>query len=1314
METRTQPDAAATGHFTVHLSGLSGFQRADGGVDDDLQTWAQTFIVSDGAPSNALWYAVGARTSVTNTGPEGASYNYSRGSKPFALTVTQLAEIAQAELVVVVYRGVMLVGWAKTGCDALLSGDSATKLKLVLMTAPTLRQAYPLLSQAIVGGGVAEAPAEYRGSLSLALKPSSELRDFVIGGRSLQLTGLQIAPVAKGWGLSSDACSMVTPPASAPVPSLPPDEVATLCKAGTADPWSYVFSLRVPGSTGTGTGSTDVIHIGTGRLAYVRTAPLPNNRPSAAEETAVSSAEAPPPPADAVPASATTTGRPASGKEAKAKEAGKPAAAAKPSAAAAAEAKAKEAEAEALKLKELHEGYEYAVQWPVSKLFLPMASVGALQAHIAAGQPMEVTVRRVLTEATDPLSDPRDSVYSLAPGRRLLEEDYASRGVAQLQLTSLITPGETTVAFTGLTVVPVAVSDEEKAADVAAQAACNSAFEEHLAQKAAAAAAAAATASAAGKSAPPVGGKAAAGKAGAAGASATAAKPGAAAGATTTSKPDAKKEAAKGIGGDKKGRPASGAKIKGDAANAAADASAAGESAASPALSPYEEAHSLLSLTLSLNKPIIARPPSPPAISTSARAIIKPRQPALSKPPRPDAVEAFRRGMAAAAETIMRQYSEVSTAASSAASSGGPTGGAAVGGSGSVVQRATIASLKESGAYDEIVASMKATSERLVREHLSDLPGARDPPGTTGHAMYTSWLFSFLSDQINLALARLMTPAPSSNATTGSAMSAAARTDLLQSKRRIAVECEMEGRYARAEAVLKTRILLAEEAAAAGLSGGTFDANVWADLGCFYLRRSQWGQAHACLREAVASDSDHVQALLALAALRSSQGVHSDAAVLGASAVRSLQERLTAVEDPTPASIDLAMAHTVLSLVLEAGGNDKEAGRSIHAAVGLLSEQCVAQGMDEDGVEATATPGAAYLLASRFLLSHRLLRLASLALTHASDAFTDPALPVPPQQQMELTVLQARAYLQSARATTPAQLDGAATAREGDNQEEAEGDVALPVSSAAQCRQVLHRVTEIDGQCSEAWELMANLHQSGLLIGAAGTSAGEDVTPAAGLSEIASLSLSVAREQLRLLQLAVASLQPDAPVQRALAICGSDVPNPFMALYLRLASLHIHLVELISADEPDSVPVLLTAARDALLRAAEVASSTADRGAGAAASTWASISCGLGRVMLLADEPVEGERWFSIANKCDPQSPVIVCWLALACIRSSPPRIQEASLLAQQALQLSDVGDRSLRTAQLLKELGSSLGSHGYAAVADKLLSKAPFKADES
>lgn len=736
-----------------------------------------------------------------------------------------------------------------------------------------------------------------------------------------------------------------------------------------------------------------------------------------------------------------------------------------------------------------------------------------------------------------------------------------------------------------------------------------------------------------------------------------------------------------------------------------------GEAASPTASAPVTSA---LSLTLTLHKPLVARPPTPPPLPPAVADVVPPRVPALRAPPRPDAVEAFRREMQAAAERVVDAYRACVGEAAAATTAGEyatpPPAGA--------LPQAVVASLQATGAYGAIVADMRAAAERVVREHFADAPGAGDPPGSAGRDAFEAWTYAFLSDQLNVALARAADAAGRPPAPTPE-QAAAARREAAATKLRVAAECELSGEVDRAEALLKSRVMDAERAAAAGAAGGRFDAQVWHDLGRFYARRGNVRMAHVCLRQAVACDGAHAPALLALAAVRASQGSHHEAAVLAANAVRlweaaasaeAAAPSLSSSSSPTasPSSDVLAVVHAATSVVLEAGGDTAAAGRSLGAAVTRLQQHLTAAGVDDDAVAATATAGAAYLrAASYFLRLGGAPRLAAVALQHAVDAFTDPPAPTPAAQQAQLVTLQARLCL----ATHGVDTGGA--------------DAAAAAPSPAQCAARLRRVVEADESCAGAWLCLADLMQAGLLDGS-GVGAHRPAAAVAAPLDVHGLPAHTRAEITRLLQMAVAATTTtvagddaqrrqqrweEEGLQAALggAACPPD-PSAPSVLYLRLAGLQLAEAAPAAATsgsaDPGAALGALSAAREALLRAASAE-------CGGSVGGWAAVPYGLGRVALGAGDAREADRQLLAAHQRDPHDGAIVGHMALAALAERPPRVGEARLLAEQALSLGLAGDTAGR-AHLLQDLASALLRHRgqqqqprVAAVAEALLERA-------
>lgn len=550
--------AAATecprGAFTVALN-LESLARTDASApEDDLRTWAQTALLHDGggeAPAvdgGALWWAPGnslSRTSVTNTSAAGAPYNYLRESQPLPLSAPAVGALARARLLVTVHRGAArdpavdaCVGWAELPLEELVAHGGGAPLKRRL----ELRDPAGVPAAAGARLGLQTPPPQtpsavraYTGRLAVTLTANAPLRDYLLGGRVVTLTGGRLHPLPPAWAARAPESAL-----GSALHTLPPEQVAALCArrgAGSeddADPalsWRYVLELAVPqlapDGSATGVDAVDAqplrLHVATGSLRYVQTsvAAAEGGAGAAAEGQSSGGATGVLAPAAGAPAAAaapsTTTSRPPSAAgsskpgAAASATAGKSAAAATTSAApakpapvaaaaAAAEAKAREAEADAARLRALHAGYDFVVEWPPHTLFLPAPAVAALTPHLqpdgtpSGGGTLRCTLRRVGTHAIDASEDGLDAAVGLAPGRRLASEDFSARGEVTLPLAPLAAPGVSSVSCTQLHIAPVSVSEAEREAWAAAQLQRDAAWEAHLAHKAQAAAAAAAAA----------------------------------------------------------------------------------------------------------------------------------------------------------------------------------------------------------------------------------------------------------------------------------------------------------------------------------------------------------------------------------------------------------------------------------------------------------------------------------------------------------------------------------------------------------------------------------------------------------------------------------------------------------------------------------------------------------------------------------------------------------------------------------------------------------------------------------------------------
>lgn len=779
-----------------------------------------------------------------------------------------------------------------------------------------------------------------------------------------------------------------------------------------ADPnentFRYVISLPFPTTANAanagGGNSSNTVHLATGKVILKSLAPPPSTAP------AETSGTAPPPstaPAAAAPSTASGTAKADAGKGAAAKG-GKDAAAAPALSAADAAAAAGP--------------WIWCVEWKASKLFLHKSSVTALQAHIASGNSLDGTFRRVQIEAVEE-DDPLDPVFGLEQGLRLAEEDYAYRGAVSLVLDSLLTAGETVLKTETDLKPPVdPVSEEEKAADATAKATRDAQWAEYQANKA----------------------KAAGGKGG----------------------KDAKGGKAPAKGKDAKGKDAKGKDAKGkDAKGGKGGADAGPAENAAPPPHPFIAAGSFVRYNLTLNTPLNPRPPTPPPVKISASDLIPSRPKPLQQPPGLDASQSFRREVANAVVAIAREYSlTIQRLQAQQQQQQQQQGGGGGNIPEEVKRRELLASLKTSGVYSSMKSTFKTAALRIAKERFSHMPGAADPSGSLGRDMLVSYLYAYLIGQMHAAVNSSLGEAElAASLVTGiegvmNSMGAGAGAQQGQGQgqgqgaapaaagpgegetasmrlRRIALECESSGRFARAERCHQSRVMHLEEASAKGSSLGVYASlPAWHDFALFYCRRGgkAYLKALTCLREALSIDSKFIPSLVLAASVQAIRGqleealVYSDSAMHlceealgGPSASRGEQQEVNPA-DPFVNAAPLCYGLHSLLLTLKGSNKSEESGHALLEGTSALQQLLISRGLPEEEAQRCGTAGAILLIVSRSLLSAGLNSLARKSLQLAADALADTD--APPSQKADLLILRAKWFLQTVNALASVEL----------------------------------------------------------------------------------------------------------------------------------------------------------------------------------------------------------------------------------------------------------------------------------------------------
>jgi hypothetical protein len=347
-----------------------------------------------------------------------------------------------------------------------------------------------------------------------------------------------------------------------------------------------------------------------------------------------------------------------------------------------------------------------------------------------------------------------------------------------------------------------------------------------------------------------------------------------------------------------------------------------------------------------------------------------------------------------------------------------------------------------SNVYSYLIANMHSALNATFTD--AELPQAADVFGSDATALSTT----------AAAPVAASSPAPLPAAGAGGTASATAQVPRdeapLARCLRIAYECEFSGSYGRAARAHQTRVALAEEAAAAGRTGGRYDASVWHDYGAFLVRRGLLLKAVACFREAVSIDPEFVPSLLALAATQCVRGQAVEAGVMAGAAVTAVKKHASdalasggggavQVSAPNGAEYDddddsslisltstdfgnlLPLALGLSSLIAQAsGGRDEDSAEDLAAALRSYRALLRSRGIDAEEAAATVSPGSLYLLVARYALQLRVTPLARLALSLAEGTMLDAS--VPRVQRAELLTLQAAWFLATMRVMDPREV----------------------------------------------------------------------------------------------------------------------------------------------------------------------------------------------------------------------------------------------------------------------------------------------------
>lgn len=895
--------------------------------------------------------------------------------------------------------------------------------------------------------GVTNHSSSYTGRLTCDIRADSALEEATLGGRVLTIPKCTLTNLPRRWKLPAaehdiDDADFAAAGGAPSEQQLDSASLAALADDPVENPFKYVLTIGLPGRS---------IHFANGSLKYNYP-----GRPAAATAASIALSGGPPTRPNTP---GTATGRPATPAASGSKAAAGPASGGK---AAAADPKAKAGSKPSTANGERKEDASvpepavaaavgnWVVEFRESKAFVGRDGLDAFTHKLQSGQLIDGAIRRVSTEPIED-DDAEETIYPLE-GRRLLEEDYSHRASVSFALDSLLLPGVMDVV-TEVNVVPVPVSDAEKAAEAEKKAARDAAWASLQAEKAKSAAATGVKGKVANAKSPP------------------AAKPGAP-GKAAAAAP------AKGTPGGKAVDP----KAKPGAKGAVA-AVPEPETPAPPAVHPYDAAGTILSFAVNVNEALIQRPPTPPPVQQTVEELIPQRGPALPAPPALDASQEFRREVANAVTAVAKEYSALISRAGGDIDAALPL---------DERRKQLLSRLKEGGHYDGIKQALQRCASNIVRERFVHMPGYNDPLGSAGKDELFSHVYAYLVGQMHAALNATFSdadtvapaafavqqqqqrPATSSTAsppsrrshsrggsrpgtrggvvlppgsssssildgggsmmstfTDAAASSAAAGAPVVESPilrlRRVAIECEFTGHYERAARVHQTRVALVEEAAARGQTGGKYDPCVWYEYGIFCMRRGELLKAATCLRESLSCDPKFTPALLALASLQCARGKADEAQVFCSTAVNVLKsgaavdikayEKIassgTGPQEPLVSENNntLPLAHAIHSFALQLAGKNAESGTALNAAVSSLSSLYAERGAADDDVNRSATAGAAYLILSRYLLDLHLGQLARKSIEQAHSALLDTD--APRIQRVDILTLRVRLYLQS-------------------------------------------------------------------------------------------------------------------------------------------------------------------------------------------------------------------------------------------------------------------------------------------------------------
>ena len=259
---------------------------------------------------------------------------------------------------------------------------------------------------------------------------------------------------------------------------------------------------------------------------------------------------------------------------------------------------------------------------------------------------------------------------------------------------------------------------------------------------------------------------------------------------------------------------------------------------------PFVAAGTVVSLGLSLSRPLLPPWAAPLAPEIPAEEVVPPRAPPPPRPPR-SATDLFRDECRRVAREVSEDYRRLAE--------GAPEVGVTPAAMMTSRTKLLKYELNRSGKFLAIRATLKSRVQEIVRERYG-LGGEMAPEEMSD--VYNS-LFATLCAEMRLALKELYSPDP---ATVPPPPGARDREEML----RLADECERVGRPARAEQLHQDRLAGAE------------DARTWRQYGGFCARRGNARRASEAFKRALELDPADPAARRSLALVLAAMGLQHD------------------------------------------------------------------------------------------------------------------------------------------------------------------------------------------------------------------------------------------------------------------------------------------------------------------------------------------------------------------------------------------------------------------------------------------------------